>query len=181
VRLRPAPHSRSRIISYSLQVDPGEHFVNWMQDPMGNYQARLVFPGKTSEFKVTVDLVTEMAVYNPFDFFLEPWAENYPFDYAGSARARACALSGAGRAQGPLLADYVARIPRATMRTIDFLVEPEPATAAGHPLPDPHGAGRADARRDPGDGQRLVPRQRPGCWCRSCDTAAWPRGSSRAT
>jgi transglutaminase-like putative cysteine protease len=84
VRLRPAPHCRSNVISYSLQVEPAGHFVNWMQDPFANYQARLVFPEKTREFKVTVDLVVEMAVYNPFDFFLEPQAENFPFKYTAS-------------------------------------------------------------------------------------------------
>ena len=81
VRLRPAPHCRSKIISYSLKVEPAEHFINWQQDPFANWQARLVFPEKTREFKVTVDLVTEMAVFNPFDFFLEPEAENFPFQY----------------------------------------------------------------------------------------------------
>src|SRR5687768_15706858 len=75
IRLRPAPHSRSHIISYSLRVEPAQHFINWQQDPFANYQARLVFPEKTTEFKVTVDLVVQMAVYNPFDFFLEPSAE----------------------------------------------------------------------------------------------------------
>ena len=65
IRLRPAPHSRSRILSYSLHVDPGEHFINWQQDAFANYQARLVFPQKTTSFKVTVDLVTEMAVLVP--------------------------------------------------------------------------------------------------------------------
>ena len=81
VRLRPAPHCRSKIISYSLKVEPAEHFVNWQQDPFANYQARLVFPAKTKEFKVTVDLVVEMAVYNPFDYFLEPSAQEFPFTY----------------------------------------------------------------------------------------------------
>jgi transglutaminase-like putative cysteine protease len=82
IRLRPAPHCRSNVISYSLKVEPAGHFINWQQDPFANYQARLVFPEKTTEFKVTVDLVVEMAVYNPFDFFLEPEAENFPFKYA---------------------------------------------------------------------------------------------------
>jgi uncharacterized protein (DUF2126 family) len=81
VRLRPAPHSRTRILSYSLRVTPEKHFVNWAQDPQSNYQARLVFPEPAREFCVEVDLVAEMAVLNPFDFFLEPAAEKFPFVY----------------------------------------------------------------------------------------------------
>ena len=88
VRLRPAPHCRSNIISYSLKIEPVGHFVNWQQDPFANYQARLVFPEKATEFKVTVDLVAEMAVYNPFDFFLEPDAEEFPFTYAPELKQR---------------------------------------------------------------------------------------------
>ena len=81
IRLRPAPHSRTRILSYSLRVRPAKHFINWMQDPQSNYAARLVFPEPTRELLVEVDLVAEMAVLNPFDFFLEPEGENYPFTY----------------------------------------------------------------------------------------------------
>ncbi len=81
VRLRPAPHSRTRILSYSLRVKPGKHFINWQQDPQSNYLARLVFPEQTRELLVEVDLVAEMTVLNPFDFFLEPDAERFPFEY----------------------------------------------------------------------------------------------------
>src|SRR5271154_4283145 len=77
VRLRPAPHSRTRILSYSMRVEPAKHFVNWQQDPQANYLARLVFPDLTSSFRVEVDLVAEMAVLNPFDYFLEPSAEKF--------------------------------------------------------------------------------------------------------
>jgi uncharacterized protein (DUF2126 family) len=81
IRLRPAPHARTRILSYSLRVRPEKHFINWLQDPQSNYAARLVFEKPTREFLVEVDLVAEMAVLNPFDFFLEPQAEKFPFAY----------------------------------------------------------------------------------------------------
>lgn len=86
VRLRPAPHCRSRILSYSLKVEPADHFINWQQDPFANHLARLVFNERTTAFSVTVDLVVEMAVHNPFDFFLEPEAETFPFAYSKSVR-----------------------------------------------------------------------------------------------
>lgn len=121
VRLRPAPHCRSNVISYSLKVEPAEHFVNWMQDPFANYQARLVFPEKTREFKVTVDLVVEMAVYNPFDFFLEPQAENFPFKYTAS-QAEELAPYLVTEEATPLVSAYLDKIDRKEQRTIDFLV-----------------------------------------------------------
>lgn len=121
VRLRPAPHSRTRILSYALQVWPGEHFVNWQQDPQGNYLARLVFPEKTEELKVTVDLVAEMAVFNPFDFFLEPHAEKIPFAYVEAER-RELAPYLVTEAGGPLFAKYLAGVDRKPTPSVDFLV-----------------------------------------------------------
>ena len=126
VRLRPAPHCRSRVLSYALKVEPAQHFINWQQDPFANYQARLVFPEKTRAFKVTVDLVVEMAVYNPFDFFLEPEAETVPFKYRKVLRQELAPYLSPGP-MTPLLKRYLDKINRQMghkgQRTIDFLVQ----------------------------------------------------------
>ncbi|MED5606108.1 transglutaminase family protein [Pseudomonas sp. JH-2] len=121
VRLRPAPHSRTRILGYSLKVAPGKHFINWQQDPQGNYLARLVFPEKTEELRVEVDLVAEMAVFNPFDFFLEPYAEQFPFAY-GADEQRELAPYLARQPASPRFAEYLAGVPREASPTVDFLV-----------------------------------------------------------
>lgn len=121
VRLRPAPHCRTPILSYSMRVEPAGHFINWQQDAFANYQARLVFPEKTRDFKVTIDLVAEMAVYNPFDFFLTPEAEAFPFTY-DDALAAELAPYRVKREMLPRFAAFVASIDLTPQRTIDFLV-----------------------------------------------------------
>jgi uncharacterized protein (DUF2126 family) len=122
VRLRPAPHCRTRILSYSLKVRPADHFINWQQDPQANYLARLVFPDETREFRVEVDLVAEMSVLNPFDFFLTPYAENFPFKYDSNERRELVPYLVKSPAT-PLVAGYLAGISRERVRTIDFVVE----------------------------------------------------------
>jgi uncharacterized protein (DUF2126 family)/transglutaminase-like putative cysteine protease len=122
VRLRPAPHCRTPILAYSLKVLPKNHFINWQQDPQGNYLARLVFPEPATELFVEVDLVAEMAVYNPFDFFLEPHAEQYPFSYDPSSTRELRPFFETEPA-GPMISAFLAKVPREPARTMDFLVE----------------------------------------------------------
>jgi len=111
VRLRPAPHTRTRIPSYSLTVTPAQHFVNWLQDPHGNWLARYVFPEKTTEFTITVDLTADMEVINPFDFFVEPSADKWPFKFAGELHEDLAAFL-APEPAGPRLQDFVRSISR---------------------------------------------------------------------
>jgi uncharacterized protein (DUF2126 family) len=122
VRLRPAPHCRTPILSYSLRIEPAQHFINWQLDPFANYLARLVFPEKTTEFRITVDLVAQMAVFNPFDFFLEPQAETFPFTYEPGLHHDLLPYL-AREPLTPLWGRLLASIDRRPRRTIDFLVE----------------------------------------------------------
>jgi uncharacterized protein (DUF2126 family)/transglutaminase-like putative cysteine protease len=122
IRLRPAPHCRTPILSYSLKVVPKDHFINWQQDPFSNYLARVVFPEKTDELLVEVDLVAEMAVYNPFDFFLEPEAEQFPFKYSPEVRKELAPFLEVAEPT-PLLKKLIDSIDCRKRRTIDFLVE----------------------------------------------------------
>ncbi len=129
VRLRPAPHCRSNILAYSLKVGPEEHFINWQQDPQANYLARLVFPEPMARLDIEVDLVVEMSVQNPFDFFLEESAEQFPFKY-DAEQARELAPFFAVEKAGPLLSQVIERFKDKTGRTIDVLVEMNSALQA---------------------------------------------------
>ena len=121
VRLRPAPHSRTPVISYSLRVEPSDHFINWQQDPQGNFMARLVFQKPTRVFSLEVDLVAEMTVVNPFDFFLEPYAEVYPFRYE-EWLARELTPFLLVSPAGPHLETFLASVDRGIGSTINFLM-----------------------------------------------------------
>ena len=121
IRLRPAPHCRTPILSYSLKVDPRKHFINWQQDPFGNYLARVVFPEKTNELVVDVELIAEMAVLNPFDFFLEPAAEQVPFVYEPWLAKELQPFLERLPAP-PKLRAFIDSVDISKQRTIDFLV-----------------------------------------------------------
>ncbi len=121
IRLRPAPHSRTPVRSYSLRIEPEKYFINWQQDPQSNYLARVVIPDKTTKFSVTVDLVADMTVINPFDFFLEPAAENFPFEYeAWLSKELAPFLQ--TLPMTPKLQKWLSSVPRTKMQTTNFLV-----------------------------------------------------------
>ena len=121
VRLRPAPHARTPILSYALKVEPAGHFLNWQQDPQGNFLARIIFPEPVTHFHVTVDLLADMATINPFDFFLEPDAETFPFVYDPVLEQELAPFRRTDPA-GPLLSALLAALPKTAMRTVDFLV-----------------------------------------------------------
>jgi uncharacterized protein (DUF2126 family) len=122
IRLRPAPHTRTPILSYSLKVSPANHFANWQQDPQGNWLARYVFPEKANELKIEVDFTAQMTVVNPFDFFVEPYANSFPFQYPDGLKAELAPYL-EGPPPGPLLESYLKDIPREADSTINFLVE----------------------------------------------------------
>src|ERR1700723_1440956 len=122
IRLRPAPHCRTPINAYSLKVEPKPHFLNWQQDPQSNFLARAVFPQPVRYFSVDVDLIAEMTVINPFDFFLEPYAEKYPFSYEPTLE-RELAPFRQVRPVGPGLAAYLKTIDLSERRSIDFFVD----------------------------------------------------------
>ena len=125
VRLRPAPHARTPILSYSLTVTPEKHFINWQQDPYGNYIGRYVFPEKSNQLEFTVDLVADMTVINPFDFFIEKYAEFFPFSYPAQLAGELSPYL-KSETPGPLLIEWVAAarrdILKKDMATNDFLV-----------------------------------------------------------
>jgi len=121
VRLRPAPHCRTPILSYSLTIEPKHHFLNWQQDPFGNYLARLVPLEKTRTFSVTVDLVADMAVINPFEFFVDDYAKTWPFAYEEGLKKELTPYLEAIQT-GPVFNDYFAGLETEAPTTIDFLV-----------------------------------------------------------
>src|SRR5580765_4622544 len=139
-RLRPAVHSRTPIEAYSLKITPKNHFINWQQDPFGNYQARVVFPEKTTELSVEVELIANMVVINPFDFFVEEYAEKFPFNYTSVLAGELIPyleiqesgprlmqwLSGIDRNQKININDFLVQINQKLNREIAYSIRMEP-------------------------------------------------------
>ncbi len=156
VRLRPAPHTRTPILSYSLKVTPANHFVNWQQDPQGNWLARFVFPEKATELKIEVDFTAQMTVINPFDFFVEPYCRQFSVRLYRRPQDRTGALSRDHRAR-----TAVCRLPcRSSAGSTEhgqFSGRSECATAEENSLHHSHGAGHPDAGADACLGRGVVP------------------------
>jgi uncharacterized protein (DUF2126 family)/transglutaminase-like putative cysteine protease len=156
IRLRPAPYARTPILSYALTVNPQPNFLNWQQDPQGNFLARVVFPERVTHFDVTVDLVADMATINPFDFFLEPEAETWPFAYDPVLKQELAPFRKL-ETPGPLLQALIDGVPRQEIRTVDMLVE---------------------LNRQVTDRTAYIVRMEPGVWLPE-ETLAQGRGSCR--
>ncbi|MCK1382881.1 transglutaminase family protein [Bradyrhizobium sp. 21] len=122
IRLRPAPHTRTPVLSYSLKVTPSDHFVNWQQDPQGNWLARYVFPEKATELKIEVDFTAQMTVVNPFDFFVEPYADSFPFEYSKDLKTELAPYLETIKPDR-LFAKFLDTIPHEAPNTVNFLVD----------------------------------------------------------
>jgi len=120
-RLRPAPHSRTPIEAYSIKIKPENHFFNWQQDPFGNYIARLVFPEKTEELSIDVEIIADLKTINPFDFFVEESAEYYPFTYTDNLKKELLPYLELEK-QEPIFLDWLKSIDTNAQKTIDFLI-----------------------------------------------------------
>ncbi|MEM1069322.1 MAG: transglutaminase family protein [Planctomycetota bacterium] len=122
IRLRPAFHTRTPIDAYSLHVQPDEHFRNWQQDPFGNPIARYVFPNPCTELSITVDLIADMTVINPFDFFIEEESNHFPFRYSDELKHQLSPYLNPSE-RTPLLDQWIQALPTSADRVVDFLVE----------------------------------------------------------
>lgn len=122
LRLRPAVHCRTPIKAYTLKIEPEEHFINWQQDPFGNLLARIVFPKKCKQLSVLVEVIADLTVINPFDFFVEKYAENYPFNYAPELSQELTPYLEI-KEKGKLLKQWLAKLDTKERNINDFLVD----------------------------------------------------------
>ena len=184
VRLRPAPHCRTPIVAYSLRVTPASHFLNWQQDPFGNYQARLVLPKAADELRLEVDLIADLTTINPFDFFLEEPAEKFPFQYEALTAielAPYLAVVGGGDAPDRAPRTGAGRDRSAGAAHGRRAGRYQPADPALAPLRRAHGAGGLFRRKRPWFAVTVPAATSPGCWCSCCGASASRPASCRAT
>ena len=179
IRLRPAPHSRTRVISHSLKVSPAGHFVNHQQDPYGNWLARFVFPEPVRELKIEVDLVADMTVYNPFDFFVEESAEVWPFEYPEDIRPD-LAIYTQTEPVGPALQEFLELDPARADADGRLRRRAEREGGAARSATSSAWSPACRRRRRPSSAARARVAIRAGCWCRPCAISVSRRGSCRA-
>ncbi len=122
IRLKPAPHAKAKVLSCSLSILPAKHFINWQQDPFNNYQARVCFPEKTNMFQVSVDLITQINIFNPFDFFLEDSAKQYPFEYSQELKSELNPYFELRLCTDRFLNFATSNLPKGKIELVDFLV-----------------------------------------------------------
>ena len=174
IQLRPALHCRTPILSYSLDVTPSEHILNWQLDPHNNRLARLLFSEKTSEFLVEVNLVADLSPYNPFEFFLEPGVEEYPFAYAPEL-AKDLEPYRIVDPPGPLLQAFLESFVGRKSGTISLLLDLNRKVRDEIGYVDAPRAGRPDVRRDPREALGVVPRL---CMAAGSESQkSWNRGT----
>ena len=181
IRLQPAPHSRTKVLSHSLKVSPTNHFVNLQQDPYGNFLARFVFPEPVNELKIEVDLVADMTVYNPFDFFVEPVGRDLAVRLSRRHPRRPCDLHASPNRSGRCLQPFLPTIDRTPTNTVNFVVDlnARMQREIGYIIRMETGVQTPEetlAQR-----QGLAAAIRAGCWCRCCAISASPPASSPAT
>jgi len=122
IRLRPAPHSRTPVHQYALKIEPKQHFLNWQQDPFGNYMARVIFPEKTRELVIDVNLIVDLVKINPFDFYLDDDAKHYPIAYPDQLKKELTPYFEI-KEKGSLLTDWVKHHQAGKTPIVDFLVK----------------------------------------------------------